>query len=112
MLGSKGDFTYLLDSFALIKPKKYEVLRTFYSEFFDEKPELRYLFLESTQRKQIDMLYNSLFKVIEASAVNYNDLSYFFDLGYRHASYNVSPQHLDVFISSLMKTSRCCGETL
>lgn len=95
---------YIKETFIKLAPKKVRVVNCFYTKLFDEAPELRALFAKTDPKTQKEMLMGAISLVVKASKDNFHDMSYFVNLGERHAKYSFSTRYFNTFNKCLLST--------
>jgi hemoglobin-like flavoprotein len=98
----------LKSSFAPIREREVEFTTHFYSNLFEDYPEVKSLFANTHMEKQAKQLFRSLVLVVDN--LHRPDLLAMTlqSLGTRHVQYGVLPEHYPMVGNTLLKTLSLC----
>ena len=98
------DVPMLEQSFDLVAPRGDELVDRFYKKVFEQAPSVQPLFAKVDMERQKQSLLNTLVVLRESLSDLSGLVPDLEDLGARHASWGVQPEHYPVVISCLVGT--------
>lgn len=101
----------LESSFSQIKEQETEFTTHFYTNLFEDYPEVKPLFVNTHMEEQARKLFKSLVLLVESLRSPDVLANVLKDLGTRHIQYGVLPKHYPMVGSTLLKVFSICLES-
>jgi hemoglobin-like flavoprotein len=98
------DTALLKQSFDLIVPQKEAFAEAFYNRLFTLYPQTKNLFAKTDMKRQQSSLIATLAAVVNGASNGDNIIPVIEQLGLRHNSYNVKPEHYPLVGQALLET--------
>ena len=98
------DASLLRASFDLVAPNKEKFAAAFYDRLFATFPETQQLFLKTDMKKQQNALVGAIALVVSGVEKGDNIVPTLKDLGQRHSTYGVKPEHYPLVGQILLET--------